>query len=691
LGVTGRRGLGAEAPIYVQNCRSNLGIHRVAIHTDKVHQYASLMSLDTFSVIAGISSESTPLSQQSVSLPLSFLFPQAHAYLGESLVNWFLPVQEVKAIIQQLTYAVTDPEKFEPDVLVVNFIIAVTYLPPGRVLQPFAKTLGVVFKTLKAINPKFMKYFAGMFKGVMSRAKKGDLDTLWHMLPFFMIVAEMYEDEEAREGLKFLFETVDSGEDVLSWVDYLALPDGDWEGDEIPELSLLNEVEPELPLSFMVNKAYAQTKLKRVNGKVTGKFLMQAKGRLSKESINKLPDAIKILAKEVKSAKVIKYAGQSSIRKYIFSPRMLAVSTALVVRRGANGLKAFLFGKTNARYTPATVLATAAYIEWESYCGKLLDTENPNEEIQAELEEKECGNYGLRGQKNRDQVNMLYARFLADSLNSKYDEERDGDEVSYTIYPSGHGALFHFQQIAYYLVLQRAGGEKVKEIEGNRWVWLYEDTQQKSANGDEPNPINGKAAGIPAWKREVDIVLETSEKDEGGQFKERWIELKSYAAVGPTGQDRLKLAYLKGKPISQWGAVKKASGSMHKQFLLDRAAAEEGKVRWQDPEDKQYKMVSVSKEFKWYFQKFKVSPPRTAKIEISPTFGKVGDKGTIYFSMDRLAYNRNDAYNQLNWGTGSISISNHINHADRFEFLKALKELGFKEAVDALLEEPGDI
>ncbi len=66
---------------------SGLGIHRVAVHTDKVHQYASLMSLDTFSVIAGISSESTPLSQQSVSLPLSFLFPQAHAYWGESVVT----------------------------------------------------------------------------------------------------------------------------------------------------------------------------------------------------------------------------------------------------------------------------------------------------------------------------------------------------------------------------------------------------------------------------------------------------------------------------------------------------------------------------------------------------------------------------------------------------------------------------
>lgn len=643
------------------------------------------MSLDTFSVIAGISSESTPLSQQSVSLPLSFLFPQAHAYLGDSLVNWFLPVQEVKAIIQQLTYTVTDPEKFEGDVLIVNLIIAVTYFPPGRVLQPFAKTLGVVFKTLKAINPKFMKYFAGMFKGVMSRAKKGDLDTLWHMLPFFMIVAEMYEDEEAREGLKFLFETVDSGEDVLSWVDYLALPDGDWEGSETPEVALLNEMEHDLPLSWMMNKAYAQIKLKRVNGAVIGKFLKQAKGKLSKKSAHVLADAIRIINKEVKSAKIIKYAGESSIRKYIFSPTLLAAASATVLRRGTNGLKVFLAGKSNARYKPATVLAMVAYVEWESYCGELLDAENQTEETQNELDEKECGSYGLRGQRNRDQLTRLYSRFLADSLNSKYDEEREEDEVNYVISPGGHGALFHFQQIAQYLLLQRAGGEKLKEIEGSRWVWLYEDAVQKNTSGNKTDLNDAKTAGIPAWNRNVDIVLETSEG------KERWIELKSYTAMAPTAEGRLKLAYLKGKPISQWGAEKKASGNMHKQFLLDRAAAEAKQARRRNPVTNTYEMVYLVENFEWYFQQFRVAPPRTAKVEIFPLFGQVNDQGTIYFSMDRLAFRRDQAYNQLNWGQGSFTTSTHIKHARMNKFLKTLTQIGFKEAADALLEEPGEI
>lgn len=66
-------------------------------------------------------------------------------------------------------------------------------------------------------------------------------------------------------------------------------------------------------------------------------------------------------------------------------------------------------------------------------------------------------------------------------MNGKYDEETDSDkDISYLIYPSGHGALYHYNQIAYYLLLQRGGGNKLKEIEGSRWVWLYENKKMKT-------------------------------------------------------------------------------------------------------------------------------------------------------------------------------------------------------------------
>ncbi len=675
MGVTGWRGRDAEVPIYVQNCRSNLGIHRVAVHTDKVHQYASLMSLDTFSVIAGISSESTPLSQQSVSLPLSFLFPQAHAYWGESVVNWFLPVQEVKAIIQQLTYAVTDPEKFEGDVLIVNLIIAVTYFPPGRVLQPFAKTLGVVFKTLKAINPKFMKYFAGMFKGVMGRAKKGDFDTLWHMLPFFIIVAEMYEDEEAREGLKFLFETVDSGEDVLSWVDYLALPDGDWEGSETPEVALLNEMEHDLPLSWMMNKAYAQTKLKRVNGKILGASLARVGTVISRQAAPKLPDVLKIMSKEFKTINA------AALRKYIFNPSLLSGAVGVAAKRGANAVKAFLTGKTNSRFHPVVVMSMVAYVEWESTCGTLIEEKNKDA-----ADKLECADKGIIGEKNRLEISKLYGRIFADSLSRKFDEETDSDEeAEYNIKPRGHGALYHLSQIAYFQLLHRAGGSPIKEIEASRWVWMYKDKDVADDLRERNDPNQAKASGSFIYRRSVDIAV--GKADEA----EQWIELKSYRALDDKGNDRKKLAVIAGKEIGQWSGGKSGSvgkSSLHKQFSIDRAAAHDGQARVFNEKTKTYSRVEVSDNFKWRFQKFKVSKPNIP-LEIHVDIGAQREKGTVLYGLTQDLAGTGLDKKQLvdaNFDPQEINASLHVGYASVGSLISNLSSIGFKELADVVID-----
>ncbi|MBK8969878.1 MAG: hypothetical protein IPM37_00355 [Hahellaceae bacterium] len=44
------------------------------------------------------------------------------------------------------------------------------------------------------------------------KASKGDVDTRWNMLPFWVLAAEMYNDEEARKGLECLISTVDSAD-----------------------------------------------------------------------------------------------------------------------------------------------------------------------------------------------------------------------------------------------------------------------------------------------------------------------------------------------------------------------------------------------------------------------------------------------------------------------------------------------
>ncbi|ACE83427.1 hypothetical protein CJA_2502 [Cellvibrio japonicus Ueda107] len=674
-----------------------ISLHRVAVHTDKVHQYASLISLQAFEVMAGMHSEGTPLDLQTVALPLNFLFPQAHAgFWGGvmGVVGFFLPVQELGIVLQQLAYAVTDPDKFEGDTFIVNLIIAATYLPPGRVLQPFAKSLGVLFRTLKGINPKFLKYFGGMFSGVISRAKKGQFDILWHMIPFFIVIAEMYNDPEARKGLEFMFRTVDSGEDILSWVEYLALPAEGWDGDgEIPEVALFEPQQPALPLGWMMNQAYAQKNvLKRISGKVAGASLAKAVNRISKESAEHLPDTLKVIVQTAKSADA------AAIRKYLFKPGLLVAATGVAVRQGAKGVANFLKGKTNARYKPITFIATVAYLEWELACGRLLDIKS-GEKKDATAEEKasasdnlaalECDDKGITGGKNRWEVYSLYERVLADSITKEFDEEPIVDEgENYRDFAHGHGAMYHLNQIAYYQILHRAGGKKIKAIEGNRWIWLYKDSEKRVDYEDATNrkDSNFKENIYGSYNRRVDIVLES------GNGAEQWIELKSYSALSDTGPGLTKLAATKGKPFEAWGLGKGHKGSEYvlpKQFSLDRAAANVKHARMPLDEQDQNQVISVSNDFKWRFQKFKIKSPKTNKLEVSPGLGNQNDKDTIYGGLTQPIQEHQGKYKDIfetNMGK-NITAKDHIEYADLKEFLQSLASIGFEEALEAIKEE----
>ena len=62
-----------------------------------------------------------------------------------------------------------------------------------------------------------------------------------------------------------MFKTVASGEDVLSWVDYLALPANGWDGDgAIPDVALIDHAQSVAPLRWVAPPAYAAIKLPRI-------------------------------------------------------------------------------------------------------------------------------------------------------------------------------------------------------------------------------------------------------------------------------------------------------------------------------------------------------------------------------------------------------------------------------------------
>lgn len=140
-----------------------------------------------------------------------------------------------------------------------------------------------MLKVSKRVNPKFAKYFGVAISRALRKAKTGDFDTLWNLLPFMVLAAELYADPEAREGLEFLMSTVNSGDDLLSWVDYLALPADGWEGDEVPPVDAFSSGDEtaQLPLSFLFEEAHAAG-IRRISAAVLGKALRSAAKRINK-------------------------------------------------------------------------------------------------------------------------------------------------------------------------------------------------------------------------------------------------------------------------------------------------------------------------------------------------------------------------------------------------------------------------
>jgi hypothetical protein len=690
-----------------------LGLHRVAVHTDKVHQYVSLLSLENFKAIAGMHSETRPLSEQTVALPLSFMFPQAHAGFWDgvmTVVSFILPVQELGIVLQQLAYAVTDPDKFEGDTFIVNLIVAATYLPPGRVLQPFAKTLGVLFKTLKGINPKFLKYFGGMFSGIISKAKKGEFDTLWHMIPFFIVLAEMYNDDEARKGLEFMFQTVDSGEDILSWVDYLALPASGWDGDgAIPEVGFLDPSEHSLPLSWMMNSAYAAPKLPRIGGTALGKVLSTLAKKVSGEEAKAIPDALKILREGLSGP------GSKEITKYLFKVGTLKASVFLFLKAGKNSLLGFAKGKGNARYSFPVILSTVGYLGYEITCGALVrdgDTEKANE--------LECGDESkVLNEQVSFQIASKLTAVLADaSTGSTMEEEpaNDDEEMASILGGKGHGALFHLVQTAYFQLKHRyGGGLPIKFMEKARYVTISDDDFSDARpnldvvckDGDKPCKFK--------YQRNVDIILglgkveknsTTYFSNDGLSHPETWIELKSWAAKGESGSQRYEFAneteFLAGKKVA-WTVGKtapktkpKTNFTVHKQFSLDRAAAKQQYAFLTKSENSTGEgnaRQMVSDKFHWRFQSFVFKGKNGSTRQVSPKLGAPSIKG----SFGALVNERPDISGEsakarkiqnYSFGQDSAQHTNAEMASIKKDMASLLIQAGFEEIKDALDEDP---
>jgi hypothetical protein len=120
-----------------------------------------------------------------------------------------LPIEDLGIVIDQLTYLVTDPSKFDAGEFLLSLVNVATIFPPAKPLKLFTAPIRGLLRAIKPLNPKFARYIGGALLKVVRKAKKGQFDSLWNMLPFMVLGGQMYSDPETRKGAELLISSID--------------------------------------------------------------------------------------------------------------------------------------------------------------------------------------------------------------------------------------------------------------------------------------------------------------------------------------------------------------------------------------------------------------------------------------------------------------------------------------------------
>ena len=695
---------------------SQLMTQRIAVHTDMVRQYASLVSREAFGTLAGqyadtLDNSAPPINvagldpnYQPVSLPF---VSKAYAADGESsfvwsLVNWFIPIEDFGIVLDQLGYLVSDPEKFDGMEFTIALVNTVTIFPPAKPLKLFTTPLRALFRSMDKVNPRFAKHFAGYLGKVVQKAKKGNFDTLWNTLPFLVLAAELYSDPDAREGLEFLFSTVDSADDVLAWVNYLGLPANGWEGEgdppTVPTFGDDPQVTQNLPLGWLVPQANAApvASAARITKEVLGDVLLRVKAHVGARAAKDIPKGLKLIRESLQAADA------RSLRKHVFSDELIGVAGGAMLRRaGIQAIRNLTRGAKNTRYSIPAVVAMMAYLEYENTCGRALQEESeqadpdgqpPVEPVEKESERLNCDGKGFDNKIRRLVYSKIQTAF-ADRGDRNLKEEDPRKGVRFVLFGSGHGALFHLEQLAYYQAKYRLDSkERVKGSDAFRYVAFFDD-EQNVPDWDSNQLLERE---VIRRERYVDIVLE----DDSG--RETWVELKSYAAKSKARRTELNVG-----TIGQWrlaksdktGGAKKVFPGLHRQFVIDRTAKHLGGA-WlakNQSAENEINVVVPVKDFQWKFQKFSVDNRRTKRKQYSPDLGSERSKGTIRERLARLPKHNNDQNELVEVSMGRREMTSMSHHVVDSGIAATLKEvlpgLGFEmieEAVEDVVIEDID-
>ncbi|RCU52636.1 hypothetical protein DU002_01305 [Corallincola holothuriorum] len=675
----------------------NVPVQRIALKTPINRQYVSLLSTPAFTYMAGQMVEmdkSLPaldfakaderfksLIDGKLASPLySEFIPVAHAgWLTDFVwdaVNFFLPIEDLNIVVTQLGYLATDPEKFDAVELLLSSINVITVIPVAKPLKLVTGPAKAVMRHLRKLNPRIAKIMGEYVGVVVKQAKDGKFDNLANLLPFFLIMVEMFEDDEARAGMEFMLGTLVSADDLLSWMSYLSLPAEGWNGDGEPnpddiEISSVSHTVPSL---WGIEQAYAK-KRSRISGAILGKMLGKLSKRLIGKELKSVPQALKHIRKALLDTK------HPEIRAKILSRDFVSGAVRVTVRNGSTAVRNLIRGKTNMRFSPTMFMAITSYLTWESSCGMLLEGEPGDAAALGCDMGRDEGDFVGLNENVRKEIALMYGKLFADGATGvgrdKFEEEDPNIDVDLIpksamelkrLWGGGHGIAFHLSQIAYYQLLHRSlGGKAILAVEAPRAIAFFNDEDDIGNLKGKLSCGQGKKC-LLRKRRFIDIVLDGGKNDEGAP-QEHWVELKSYAARGEKGANRaiasvgkLQLWHMNKTKAGNYASNGTGTGTqgVHRQFSLDRVAAHLGKswkasgILWENPDPLVVTDLRLVSDYEWRFQAFNVKDKASGKSDVSVKLGGVGQVNTAWWVGARLPTNITSDVAEANFGTRKL-------------------------------------
>jgi hypothetical protein len=584
---------------------SQLPMQSIAVQADDTRQTIELLSTATFEKLAGASLsaglvagtpefdlatlEPTSASSIAQNTPASLLqsealFPKAHAYNIEfmdvvGIAASLIGLDSLQVIWNQIGNMLSGKE-----VDIVAFSVALldvlSLFPPAAPLKAVSIPAKTAIKLLKAGNSKAVQYLGGVMKKMFQQAKGRDFSLVYQGIAFFIIMADMALDEEAREGITEIAKMINSTDDFLDLLDYFSIAD-----DEIT-LS---------PIAVVNNASYgffpqAHASVRPGIGVLIGKAMKE----LAPEIARMGKSAPKTLGE---LGRVIKKLNKPYLKDIAFKEGFLRGSFTYSRKVGVSSIRKLL--TSEHRVGPVTLIAIIAYLESELDEGRLF-----------------AGLDSYDKTHNESELRKLYVKSIPAIA-------AGGRDYSNFI-RNAHGAQFQLLQIGILHALAEAGDPKSKVvgIEVPRVISIFAD---KDDLVDAKRDFEYDEDKVTDYGREIDIITGSIGDDE------IWREMKSYKAKSKTNRvlstGIAAWSWNKGKKSEDANDQNTKGNTPHRQYILDRIGNEtfarmkksEQVAKGEDAEEFN---VSIENIY-WHFHDFETKTTRSPELtNIKNAFNK---------------------------------------------------------------------